>query len=195
MGFSPYREATRVDDLEGALRALRADGYRVTATRRLVLEALFQAEGPVSAEYVAEGMGGASTPMDTATVHRILSQLEELGLAHHVHIGHGPGLYTPVGKAHREYLACERCGRVTTVEPGRLDSVRRSIQKRFGYEARFTHFPILGLCATCRREEGATAATGREQPEHSHEHSHGGYVHAHPHTHGERGGAGHEHSH
>jgi Fur family transcriptional regulator, ferric uptake regulator len=197
MGFSPFRDAVNVDDLDEALSALRESGHRVTAPRRLVLEALFAAEGPVSAEYVATGMDGASTPMDAASVHRILSQLEELGLVRHVHIGHGPGLYALVGQADREYLACERCGRVTTVEPGKLDSIRRSIRRRFGYEARFTHFPILGLCPGCRRE-----IAGEEQPSgrskdggHEHEHSHGGYVHSHPHVHGKAGGGGHEHGH
>jgi len=190
MGFSPFRDPIQVDDLEGALDTLRQSGHRVTAPRRLVLEALFRAEGPVSAEYLAEGMGGDSTPMDAATVHRILSQLEELGLVRHVHIGHGPGLYALVGRTEREYLACERCGRVTTVEPRRLDSIRRSIRKRFGYEARFTHFPILGLCESCRREiEGEE---GGAHADHSHEHSHGGYVHSHPHSHGP---GPHEHTH
>ena len=161
-----------------------------------MFEALFAAEGPVSAEYVAEGRGGASTPMDAASVHRILSQLEELGLVRHVHIGHGPGLYALV-EADREYLACERCGRVTTVEPGKLDSIRRSIRRRFGYEARFTHFPILGLCPSCRREIAGEKAPsgGRKSDGHEHEHSHGGYVHSHPHVHGKDGGTGHEHGH
>jgi Fur family ferric uptake transcriptional regulator len=195
MGFSPFRDAVQLDDLEDALRALRDSGHRVTASRRLVLEALFDAEGPVSAEYVAEGMGGASTPMDAASVHRILSQLEELGLVRHVHIGHGPGLYALVSQGDHEYLACERCGRVTTVEPGELNSIRRTIERRFGYEARFTHFPILGLCRSCLREiadEDSGVAQGRAGHAHEHGHSHGGYVHSHPHAHG---GAGHDHGH
>jgi Fur family ferric uptake transcriptional regulator len=196
MGFSPFRDAVEVDDLEDAIRTLRESGHRVTAPRRLVLEALFEAEGPVSAEYLADGMGGSSTPMDTATVHRILAQLEELGLIRHVHIGHGPGLYALVGQSDREYLACERCGRVTTVEPGDLDSIRRTIRRQFGYEARFTHFPILGLCQSC-----ASKIDGDEAPRrkgrggaHEHQHSHGGYVHSHPHVHGGLE-EGHEHRH
>src|SRR5690348_864269 len=109
MGFSPFRDAIGVDDLEDALRVLRESGHRVTAPRRLVLEALFRTDGAVSAEYLAEGMGGASTPMDVASVHRILAQFEELGMVRHVHIGHGPGLYALVTGADQEYLACERC--------------------------------------------------------------------------------------
>ena len=49
-----------------------------------------------------------------------------------------------------EYLHCERCGRVDAIEPAELDEIRLAIRRRFSYEARFTHFPIVGLCAGCR---------------------------------------------
>lgn len=182
MSLSPFRRPIPVDDLSGALRELRATGHRVTAARRLVLEALFRAEGPVSAEYLAGGMGGGGTPMDAASVHRNLVQLEELGLVRHVHIGHGPGLYAIVGSAEREYLACERCGRVTSVEPSELDPVREQIRREFGYEANFGHFPVVGLCRSCA-EEDAGKSGGRAKGGAEHEHSHGGYVHSHPHRH------------
>ena len=70
-----------------------------------------------------------------------------------------------------------------------------SIRQRFGYEARFTHFPILGLCESCSAElaEGSagTSKGGRAaaHESHTHEHSHGDHVHSHPHAHppGEHG--------
>ena len=34
-----------------------------------------------------------------------------------------------------------------------MEPVRALIEERFGYDARFSHFPILGLCADCAREE------------------------------------------
>jgi hypothetical protein len=34
-----------------------------------------------------------------------------------------------------------------------MDPVRAQIEKRFDFEARFSHFPILGLCADCARKE------------------------------------------
>lgn len=192
------------------MQALRDSGHRVTTARRLVLEALFDADGPVSAEYLARGMGGARTPMDTASVHRNLAQLEELGLVRHVHIGHGPGLYALVRAEEREYLACERCGQVTSVEPGKLDAIRRSIRRRFGYEARFTHFPILGLCRSCSMEtqHGATKGASsvmtdldaktpdhQHDESHSHTHSHGDVEHEHAHTEHEHEHTEHEHEH
>ena len=61
----------------------------------------------------------------------------------------GPGLYALARGADREYLCCDRCGRVTTVDPAALDAVRAALHADFGHHAKFSHFPIHGLCASC----------------------------------------------
>jgi Fur family ferric uptake transcriptional regulator len=114
-----------------------------------VLEALFAAEGPVSAEFIAEGLGGNLTRSDLASVYRNLEWLENQGVVRHVHLGHGPGLYALARGGSREYLVCERCGRVESLASSRLDGVRAEIKQLFGFEARFSHFAIPGLCARC----------------------------------------------
>jgi Fur family ferric uptake transcriptional regulator len=84
-----------------------------------------------------------------------------------------------VGRGEREHLYCEDCGAVRTLAPEQLDPLRDKVRELFGYEVRFTHFPIVGLCPRC---------VGRDQSsEHpapaEHEHSHGDHVHSHPHAH------------
>src|SRR4051812_50064281 len=58
--MTPARPAhpRRVASFDGAIAALRAGGLRVSAARRLVLEALFAAEGPATVEQLADGIGG-----------------------------------------------------------------------------------------------------------------------------------------
>lgn len=147
-----------VDSLEDALTVLREAGLRASAARRLVLEALFAAEGqPLSAERIAEGVTGRVPRSDLASVYRNLERLQEVGLVRHMHLGHGPGLYVLAASA-REYLACESCSAVRAVDPVELDEVRASIRNRFGYEATFGHFPIVGLCEDCARAEPTSAA-------------------------------------
>jgi Fur family transcriptional regulator, ferric uptake regulator len=134
------------------MAAIRARGLRLSAARRLVLEALFAADGPVSAEQVADGIGGRVPRSDLASVYRNLETLEELGLVRHVHLGHGPGLYALTRDGEREYLVCDRCGALRAVEPSALDGLRAEIESSFGFHARFTHFPIVGLCPDCSKE-------------------------------------------
>jgi Fur family transcriptional regulator, ferric uptake regulator len=147
---APPIEAT---DLDAAAEALRARGLRVSSARRLVLETLFAAPGPISAEQIATGLSGRLPRSDLASVYRNLETLEGVGLVRHFHLGHGPGLYALSGREEREYLVCDSCSSVLAVDPDDLQAVRSYVKQRFGYEARFTHFPIVGLCAECARGE------------------------------------------
>jgi Fur family ferric uptake transcriptional regulator len=159
--------------IDDAVAILRERGFRLTASRRLVLEALFAADGPVSAEYIT-----ARLHLDPTSVYRNLETLESQGLVRHVHLGHGPGLYALLVGGEHEYLFCEHCGAVSALTPAELDPVRRQIKERFGYEARFTHFAIVGTCSSC-----ASDSETREPDAHAHPHSHGDHIHSHPHPH------------
>jgi Fur family ferric uptake transcriptional regulator len=136
-------------DVEAAVAALRSRGLRVSAARRLVLEAFYLTEEPLTAEQVAGGLGGRVPSSDLASVYRNLEMLEELGLVRHFHLGHGPGMYALSGTAAREYLVCESCHSAQAVEPKALDRARAAIRRQTGWEARFTHFPVAGLCPNC----------------------------------------------
>jgi Fur family ferric uptake transcriptional regulator len=146
---APHAPAIAFTDLPGAVAALRERGVRLTAARRLVLEGLFAADRPVSADQLAGGLDGAIAPSDLASVYRNLETLERMGLVRHVHLGHGPGLYALAGHEEREYLLCESCGRLVALSPAELDPVRNQVRERFGFEARFDHFPLSGRCAEC----------------------------------------------
>ena len=142
MTHAPNRPPLAYRDIDDVARALREAGGRFSAARRRVLEARCAAEAPLPADAVAPGL-------DRASVYRALEYLEELGVVRHVHLGHSPGLYALTGGAEREYLTCERFHRITALEAERLDEVRDLIEAEFGYRARFSHFPIVGLCADC----------------------------------------------
>ena len=163
MTTAPERRPLAFAGVEEILATLREAGHRVSAPTTLVLEALFAADGPVS----VEELEAASPGLERTSVYRNLERLEALGVVSHVHDGHGPGLYALVRGADQEYLTCDRCGRVTTLDPAALDGVRAALHEEFGHHARFSHFPIHGTCGSCADSE-----------EH---HEHG--AHGHPHTH------------
>lgn len=153
MTLSHLSPGVSVESVDGAIDAMRERGLRVSAARRLVLESLFAAEGPVSAERIAEGVAGRVPRSDLASVYRNLETLEELGIVRHVHLGHGPGLYALTGASAREYLVCESCDAVRAVPSDELDSIRAQIHETFGFHARFGHFPIVGLCPECAKDD------------------------------------------
>ncbi len=153
-----------VEDLSSAMALMRGRGMRVSAARRLVLEALLAADGPMSAEQIAEGIGGRVPSSDIGSVYRNLQALEEVGVVRHVHLGHGPGLHALAVTGEREYLTCERCADYRAVPPQALDAVRDLIQSQFGYRASFIHFPIVGLCDGCAAAVGEQPRVPAERP-------------------------------
>lgn len=168
MTQAPRRPPLSFSTLDDIVDALRERGSRLSTARRLVLESLFAADGPVSAEWIAGGEGGPGIALDVTSVYRNLTHLEELGVVRHFHLGHGPGLYALETDSPKGYLVCEHCDRVEIAAGEDLDLIRDAVRERFGYEARFDHFPVVGLCADCAKAD---------------EHSHGALTHSHPHSH------------
>jgi Fur family ferric uptake transcriptional regulator len=125
-----------------AITRLRARGMRVSAARRQVIEALFAADGPATAEAIA---GGA----DLASVYRNLDTLEQLGLVRHFHVGHGPGLYALAERGDRGYAACEHCGAHRPLPAEAVARVAAAVRDAVGYETRLSHFPLIGRCPEC----------------------------------------------
>ena len=153
--------------LDDVVDALRDSGRRLTVPCRMILEELFAASAPPSAEQLAETLD-----LQMTSVYRNLERLEDLGAVSHVHLGHGPGRYALVGRGVREYLVCQRCDAVTEVEPEAVDPVREVIRATFGFEAQFTHFPILGLCAECSAQSDATPNVAPRGRRDGHRHTH-----------------------
>jgi Fur family transcriptional regulator, ferric uptake regulator len=144
---APERPAAPLHSIEDALDALRGSGRRVTRPARQLLDALFAVDEPLAAEELGARAGLES---DLSSVYRNLERLQQVGVVSHVHAGHGPGLYALARGRDREYLVCDRCARLTMLEPAELDAIRRRLREDFGHEADFSHFPIHGLCAECQ---------------------------------------------
>lgn len=140
--------AVQAPDLATATAFLRERGLRLSSIRRLMLEQLYAATEPLTAERLAGRIGG-EPGADVASVYRNLETLEQVGLVRHFHLGHSPGLYVRAGAGVREYLVCASCQAIRALEPGELEPVRDLVRERFGWESRFTHDPIVGLCPEC----------------------------------------------
>jgi Fur family ferric uptake transcriptional regulator len=123
------------------LNTVRSHGMRVSTARRGVLESLVAAAEPLTAEELA---GHA----DLASTYRNLETLESIGIVRHVHLGHGPGRYELTERS-AGWATCEACGRSTPLPSPALRAIRLAVREAAGFEATFTHFPIVGRCREC----------------------------------------------
>ena len=132
-----------------AISVLRDNGLRATAVRRLVLDELAGAAGPLTVSELAAGVDGRYPSSDVGSVYRVLDPFERLGIVRRVHLGGGAARFALHTDEESEYLLCERCGATRAIDPHLLDDVRGQIRARFGLTPRFSSYPVAGLCRRC----------------------------------------------
>lgn len=134
------------DDLLGALRA---GGLRVTAPRRAVCEALANAHDrhltTAALHELAEAELGSS--IDISTIYRTVEALEQEGLVHHVHLGHGPAVLHLSDHSEHHHLTCHVCGRTVDLPIDEVRELTESLGRRHGFEIDSAHFALIGRCS------------------------------------------------
>ncbi len=133
---------------EEAEKALRAHGCRVTQPRLAVLQALLEIGGTVDTPTLTASAQRLVPGIHEATVYRTVNTLTEVGIASHVHAGHGRSLVR-LGGERRLVAVCERCGRIEPVPPGPIDALTDEMRTLSGFELQPGHFALEGICAAC----------------------------------------------
>ena len=123
---------------------LRAQGYRLTPQRELILAAVERLEHATPDEIFAE-VSAQSTAINISTVYRTLEVLEELGLVRHLHLSDRAPTYHSVhgGPAHF-HLSCRNCGQVISVGEERAAEFVARLREEAGFEADVAHLTIFG---------------------------------------------------
>jgi Fur family transcriptional regulator, ferric uptake regulator len=138
---------------------LRAQGYRLTPQRELILAAVEHLQHGTPDEIFAE-VSARSTAVNRSTVYRTLEVLEELGLVRHLHLSDRAPTYHSVhaGPAHF-HLSCRNCGQVISVDEERAAEFVARLRSEAGFEADVAHLTIFGVHSP-------------RCPEETHEHDH-----------------------
>jgi Fur family transcriptional regulator, ferric uptake regulator len=139
----------RPTDVPSAINAVRASGFRVSGPRRGVIEALFAAEGPVTAEQLAGGLGGRLPRLDLASVYRNLGALERIGIVDRVTLGNGAAVYGAGDHGPPAVAVCERCGSRSAIDGDTLDRLRALVLGACGFSQAFAHGAVVALCEPC----------------------------------------------
>jgi Fe2+ or Zn2+ uptake regulation protein len=127
---------------------LRERGYRTTAQRVVIHDAVSTAGRHLTAEQVLSLVGERLPGISLPTVYATLDVLEELGLMRRVHTP-GALLFDPRPDDHAHAL-CRSCGRVEDIEATADLAAPIKGARRAGYEPDGAEVLVLGLCPSCR---------------------------------------------
>ncbi len=136
--------------VERALQVLRERGHRLTQTRRVILEALDQADHPMSPYEMQRSLQGQGRHLDHVTIYRTLELLCAISLAHRVSSVGGfvrCSLDDEAG-CHR-YMVCRRCGTFLEFADEALCQREEETARKSGFHTEQHIAESVGLCANC----------------------------------------------
>jgi len=131
--------------------ALQQIGYRLTPQRMMILDAIADSGGHISAEEIHERVRVAYPYLDISTVYRTLDLLKTLHLVSETDMGRGHAQYELLSKGLHHHLICTECGKILDVDNSFLDPLRRAIEAEYDFHAEIEHLAVFGMCSDCKQ--------------------------------------------
>ncbi len=135
---------------ESWLKALSEHGYRLTGSRRAVVEIMGASLRAMTPLEVFDSARASHPELGLVSVYRTLEKLEELHLIQRVHQPAGCQAFISASQGHQHLLLCQGCGQVTYFEGDDLDNLITSIAVRTGYTIQEHWLQLFGRCQNCR---------------------------------------------
>jgi Fe2+ or Zn2+ uptake regulation protein len=132
-----------------AIESLREAGYRLTPQRMMVLQAIAESTGHVTAEAIHREVVKTYPYLDIATVYRILQLLKRLHLVTEIDLWGDSARYEAAEPNKHHHMVCRECGRTFDLSLSYLEEFRTRLIREFGFVPDLEHFAIGGLCADC----------------------------------------------
>lgn len=131
------------------LERLRARGWRLTAQRRVIAEALSGDDVHLTADEVHERAGGALPELSKATVYNTLNELVGLGEVKEISPDGRVRRYDPNAHHPHQHLLCAECGAIrdVTCEGDPLDILPGG--ERRGFRVHGADIVYRGVCPGC----------------------------------------------
>lgn len=129
--------------------ALRAQGFRVTPQRELVMDLICGARTRPTAQELLGAARAAGASVDAATIYRNLRFLSERGLIRSVERDGVVGYELAGPSASHHHLVCRGCGRELEVDAEASGAFFAEVLARTGFRVTSDHLLLEGFCQDC----------------------------------------------
>lgn len=133
---------------------LSARGYRVTAPRAAIVDAVLRHPRPFSAEQLVGEL--AQVPdglrIGRATVYRTLEVLAAIDVLTRIVQPDGHPTYICGTPGHRHHLLCEGCGATVTFTACPIDDLVHRLTRDTAFEIHDHVLEVFGICPDCQRQ-------------------------------------------
>lgn len=150
MGVAPTLPGVADDD-RSLLARLRRRGWRVTAQRRVVADALEGEHVHLTVDEVHHQARQLLPEVSLSTVYNTLNEMVRMGEVAEVRYGPGPSRYDPnAGRGAHHHLLCTACGAILDVPPDSVPAVELPAKDRHGFAVDDVEVVFRGTCPECR---------------------------------------------
>ncbi|MGF1485309.1 MAG: Fur family transcriptional regulator [Opitutales bacterium] len=140
------------DPVSELLKRCRAAGLRRTQLLETVLRILASATGPLSIHSL-RAHPDVHGHCDTATLYRLLSRLEDKGVARRVGL-HERAAHFILHHAdrHHDFVICLTCGKVEAIPMAcPIEELETEVARRTGFSKLYHELQYYGHCPDCAR--------------------------------------------
>ncbi len=129
---------------------IKERGVRITPQRAIILEAIEEMPGHVTAEEVYTRVQQVNAYISLTTIYRTLDLLSELGLITQTNMGTATTHYALHTHATHHHALCRSCGRTFELPDDLFAPVVDVLQREHQFEADIDHLVVFGRCQDCQ---------------------------------------------
>jgi Fur family ferric uptake transcriptional regulator len=129
---------------------LRRKGIRLTPQRHMILAAIAQGNGHMTAEEILQRIVPLYPDINISTVYRNLERLLALRLVAVTDLGGGRVCYETLERSRHHHLVCHKCGSMVELDDDAVADLRRHIARTYNFTADADHLALWGVCASCQ---------------------------------------------
>jgi Fe2+ or Zn2+ uptake regulation protein len=139
--------------IESPSRAIKAQGYRLTRQRSLVVDILNESTEHLDAETIYQRAKERDARISLATVYRSLALLKQTGMVQEHNLGEDHGHFETTQPSPHYHFTCQRCGRVVEFEAPQVMEVARRLSDTLQVRVIQVQLLLRGFCCQCRPGE------------------------------------------
>ncbi len=136
---------------ESIITLLQEQGFRITASRRAIIEVVLSTSGPVDAGHIITSLQNQGISVNKTTVYREIAFLQQQGIISKVSLDQRKYFYE-IAPSHHHHAVCTNCGVIADVrvsEP--IEELEQEIAKVHQFLVTRHSLEFFGLCINCQQ--------------------------------------------
>ncbi len=133
--------------MERIKKIMKEHGQRLTAQKKDVY--LVLKHTPQTVIEILTAVQLKKSPIDKATVYRILTGFIELGIAREINLGDREARFELADCEHHHHLVCQSCGDIKDVKLCE-DTLLKEAQKQTSFKIKSHSLEFFGTCEKCQ---------------------------------------------